>query len=118
MRVEVAPCTEYSNNPGLVAKSLKDETQEVGTRIALHVYRLCDPLGMSKQTCSEGAWISMVGPECSIDFVNAIIVDERANLIRALMELRHRLQVQDGDDFLHVSICARFDKLLVEPFSG
>ena len=47
----------------------------------------------------------MIGPNGLVDFVNAIIVDERANPIQALMELRHHLQVQQGDDFLHMSIC-------------
>lgn len=59
---------------------------------------------MSEHAGSEGGGVAMVGPERRVDFMNAVVVDEGANLVEPGMELWRRCQIQHGNDLLHMSV--------------
>jgi hypothetical protein len=59
---------------------------------------------MSQNAGGKGCRIAVIGPECAIDFVNAVIVDENAHLVELLVKIRNLGQFQHGNDVLHVSI--------------
>ena len=44
---------------------------------------------MSKQTSSEGIWIAVIDPEGLVYLMNAIVIDEGADLVEPVMEIRH-----------------------------